>query len=324
MIRSRILNAPIEDRIFAILVAVTAIVIAAQPVIGYSIYYVDFISNTLIFGIATISYNLLQGYTGLLSLGTAGFYIMGAYGGGLLMRYWGSNFGIGLLGALGMSGAFALFVGALATRVRGIYFLLVTFGFAMLPYLLIKGPLRAITGGHTGLHLGAPPAFIFDLNDPFLFFFFVWGLLIIVYIVLRLISTSPFGLSLKCIKENETKLSSLGYNTWLRKTLAVTISGTLTGFAGFLFLLKNLSISPVAGTYYISAKVVLCTIIGGLSTFVGPLVGTYFWYFIEEFLVAPGLLEIIMGVALVLVIARFPRGIIGEFLRAMKKLGAKN
>jgi branched-chain amino acid transport system permease protein len=140
--------------------------------------------------------------------------------------------------------------------------------------------------------------------------------LIGVYILLRFIITSPFGVSLRCIKENELKLSSLGYNAWWHKTLAVTISGTLTGFAGYLYLLKNLSISPVLGTYFISAKVVLCTLIGGLSTFVGPLVGVVVWFLIEEFLVQPGFLEIILGSALVIVILRFPQGIVGEFLKS--------
>jgi len=181
----------------------------------------------------------------------------------------------------------------------------------MLPWLLIKGPLRDITGGHTGMHLRILPSFFFDLNDSFLFLFFTLGTLIAVYIILRVMVSSPFGLSLRCIKENELKLSSLGYNTWWRKTLAVTISGTLTGFAGYLFLLKNLSISPVLGTYFISAKVILCTLIGGVNTLVGPLVGALVWYLIEEFLVRPGLLEIILGSALVIVILRFPFGIVG-------------
>ncbi|HEX76080.1 MAG TPA: branched-chain amino acid ABC transporter permease, partial [Dehalococcoidia bacterium] len=216
----------------------------------------------------------------------------------------------------GMSAAFALIVGIIATRMRGVYFLLVTFAFSMLPWVLIRGPLRDITGGHRGTYLKILPPFFFDLHDPFLFLLFTSGILIAVYIILRVIVRSPFGLSLRCIKENELKLTSLGYNTWWRKTLAVTISGTLTGFAGYLFLLKNLAISPVMGTFFISAKIILVTLIGGFSTLVGPLVGTFVWFLIEEFLVTPGLLEIILGSALVVVVLRFPFGIIGEFLKS--------
>ena len=320
MTRSRLLHLPWEDRIFAIVIVAVIIFGASQSVLDFSPFYLNFVSNILIFSIAALSYNLLHGYTGLISLGSAGFYMVRAYGGALAMQSLGNNFGIGLLGALGMSAAFSLIVGSVATRIRGVYFLLITFAFSMLPWLLIKGPLRDITGGHTGMHLRIVPSFFFDIGDSSLLLFFTMGILSAVYILLRYIVNSPFGLSLRCIQENELKLSSLGYNTWWRKTLAVTISGTMTGFAGYLFLLKTLSISPVLGTYFISAKVILCTLIGGLNTFVGPLVGSFVWYLIEEFLVRPGLLEIILGAALVIVVLRFPAGITGEFLKSRSKV----
>lgn len=305
-----------QDRIFAVLVAAVLAFVLVQLALGLSVYYVGFISNLLIFGIACLAFNLLFGYSGLLSLATSGCYMVGAYGGILAIKHLGNNFGLGLSGALGMAAVFSFVVGAVASRVRGVYFFLITFGFSMLPYLLAKGPLREITGGHTGMHMRVLPPFIFDLNNPYAFLLFTLGLLIGVYILLRYIIASPFGTSLRCIKENEIKLSSLGYNAWWRKTLAVTISGTLTGFAGFLYSLKNLSISPVLGTYFISAKVVLCTLIGGLTTVVGPLVGAIVWFLIEEFLVQPGFLEIILGSALVVVILRFNQGIVGEFLKS--------
>lgn len=318
MIRSKLLHFPMEDRIFAIIAAAVIAFAVSQPVLGFSPYYLSFVSNILIFGIAALAYNFLHGSTGLISLGTAGFYMVGAYGGALALRYLGNNFGLGLLGSLGTSAAFALIVGIVATRIRGVYFLLVTFAFSMLPWLLIRGPLSDITGGHTGIQIRILPPFFFDLHDPFLFLLFTAGTLIAVYIILRVIISSPFGLSLRCIKENELKLTSLGYNTWWRKTMAVTISGTLAGFAGYLFLLKNLSISPVMGSFFISAKVILVTLIGGFSTIVGPLAGTFVWFLIEGFLVKPGLLEIILGSALVVVVLRFPLGIIGEFLKSRR------
>jgi branched-chain amino acid transport system permease protein len=308
-----------EDRIFAIVTAAVIALAVSQPVLDFSPYYLNLASNILIFGIAALAYNLLHGYTGLIPLGTAGFYMVGAYGGALALRYLGNDFGVGLLGALGVSAAFALIVGIIATRIRGVYFLITTFAFSMLPWILIRGPLRDITGGHTGIHIRILPPFFFDLHDPFLFLLFTSGTLIAVYIILRVIVSTPFGLSLRCIKENELKLTSLGYNTWWRKTLAVTISGTLAGFAGYLFLLKNLTISPILGSFFISAKIILVTLIGGLSSFVGPLVGTFVWFAIEEFLVAPGLLEIILGGALVVVVLRVPFGIIGEFLKSRRR-----
>ena len=318
MIRSRLLHLPMEDRIFAIVAAAVIAFAVSQPVLDFSPYYLNFVSNMLIFGIAALAYNLLHGYTGLIPLGTAGFYMVGAYGGALALRYLGNNIWLGLLGSLGMSAAFALIVGIIATRIRGVYFLITTFAFSMLPWILIRGPLRDITGGHTGIHMRILPPFFFDLHDPFLFLLFTSGTLIAVYIILRVIVSSPFGLSLRCIKENELKLTSLGYNTWWLKILAVTISGTLTGFAGYLFLLKNLSISPILGGFFISAKVILIALVGGFSTLVGPLAGTFVWFLIEEFLVGPGLLEIILGSMLVVVVLRFPLGIVGEFLKSRR------
>lgn len=317
---------PMKDRIFIIFVVAIVVFIAIQATVDISVYYVHFVSNLLIFGIASMAFNLLYGFGGLLSLATSGFYMVGAYGGMLAIKYIGNNFYIGLLGSIGVTAIFSFIVGAVATRIRGVYFFLITFGFSMLPYLLIKGPTREITGGQTGMHIRVLPSFFFDLKNHYHYFFFVLILLIAVYILLRYIITSPFGRNLRCIKENELKLSSLGYNTWWNKTVAVTISGTLTGFAGYLYLLKNLSISPVLGTYFMGAKVVLCTLVGGFSTFVGPLIGALVWYLIEEFLVQPGFLEIILGAALVVVILRFPQGLVGEFLesRKLKKKGQGN
>jgi branched-chain amino acid transport system permease protein len=314
---------PMKDWIFTLFVAAVVVFIAIQAVFGFSVYYVHFISNLLIFGIVSMAFNFLYGFGGLLSLATAGFYMVGAYGGMLAIRYVGNNFYVGLLGSLVVTAIFSLMVGAVASRIRGVYFFLITFGFSMLPYLLIKGPTREVTGGQTGMHIRELPSFFFDLKNPYYYLVFVLLLLIAIYVLLRCIIASPFGRNLRCIKENELKLSSLGYNTWWNKTMAVTISGTLTGFAGYLYLLKNLSISPVLGTYFMSAKVVLCALIGGMSTFVGPLVGSLVWYLIEEFLVQPGFLEIILGFALVVVILRFPQGLIGEFLksREIKKKG---
>ena len=315
MIRQRLLlPLRMPHRVFTIIVVAVIVLAVIQRGIGISPYYLHFASGMLIFGIMALGYNLLHGYTGLVSLGSAGFYAVGAYGGALMMDFLGSyDVWGGLLGCLGASALFALIVGVVSTRLGGVSFLLITFAFSMVPYLLIRSPLRDITGGHTGWRLPVTPPFVFDLTDPFLFLFFTLGALVAIYIILSVIVNSPFGLSLLCIKENELKLCSLGYNTWLRKTLAATISGTVIGFAGYLKLLCDFSISAEMGFYYTSAKVILCALIGGTGTLVGPFLGVITWFLIEEFLVTPGLLEIIMGSTLVVVVLRFPFGISGAF-----------
>ena len=190
--------------------------------------------------------------------------------------------------------------------------MLITLGFSNFPYLLSRGPLKELTRGQSGMHLRKLPAFIINLEDPYLFLFFLIVVLVVIYSWFRFLPYTHFGKTLFSIKENELKMKSLGYNTWWIKTIAVIISGLFAGFAGFLFLLKNLSISPVMGTYFIAAKSIFCSLIGGIDSVLGPIIGTLSWYLVEEFLVLPGFLELILGTGLVLVILFFPRGIVGS------------
>ena len=303
-----------QDVIFFIFIIAISIFIVLQVFFNISIYYIGFVSHIIIFSIISLSFMFLYSYTGLLSMATAAFYMLGAYGGVFAIKYLGNNFFIGLFASLGLSAIFSFIVGSIANLVKGVYFMLITFGFSMFPYLLSRGPLKGITRGQSGMHLRKLPAFIFDLANPYFFLLFATGLLIIIYLFLRFLRHTHFGKALISIKENELKMKSLGYNTWWIKTIAVTISGTFTGFAGYLFLLKSLSISPVMGTYFLSAKAIFCSFIGGIGSVVGPIVGTLCWYLIEEFLVLPGFLEIVLGSGLVIVILFFPQGITGSIL----------
>jgi branched-chain amino acid transport system permease protein len=144
------------------------------------------------------------------------------------------------------------------------------------------------------------------------------GVLIVVYIILRIIINSSYGQCLKCIKDNELKLEGLGYNTRRLKYIAVTISGLLSGVAGYLHLLSNRSIFPELGLVFYSAKVIFVALMGGIGSIIGPLLGCFIWFFIEEFLVTPGFLEITLGIAFLIVILRLPTGIIGLFKRYMR------
>jgi len=246
-------------------------------------------------------------------MATSAFYMVGAYGGIFAIKYLGNNFFWGLIASLVLTGLFAFIVGSVANLTRGVYFMLITLGFSMFPYLLSRGPLKEFTRGQSGMHLRKLPSFIFciDLENPYSFLIFVITILIIVYITFRLLPSTHFGKALVSIKENELKMKSLGYNTWRIKTIAVIINGLLAGLSGYLFLLKNLSISPVMGTYFVAAKAIFCSLIGGINIVLGPIIGTLSWYLVEEFLVIPGFLEIILGSGLVLVILFFPLGITG-------------
>lgn len=320
MIRERLARFPLQmdDKVLLLIIAALIAFAILRATLNLPTYYLILLANILIFGILALGYNLLHGHTGLLSFGHAGFYLMGAYAGAITLQLTGGNVWLGFLGALVISTAFAFIVGFIAVRIRGIYFALITLAFSMIPYLAIlriRGALRELSGGHMGLHLGYPPPFIFDLGNPLLFFFFTLGVFIAVYIIMRIIINSNFGQSLKCVKDNELKLEGLGYNTRRLKYIAVTISGSFGGLAGYLYLLSNLSINPTLGNYYISVKIIVVSLIGGVNSIIGPLLGTFVWYGIERFLVVPGFLEITLGVTLVIVILRLPFGITGLIKR---------
>jgi branched-chain amino acid transport system permease protein len=300
----------LDDMLLLAVVCMVAIFSITQHISDIPIYYLKFLSNVIIFGIFALAYNLLHGHTGLISFGHAGFFLVGAYGGALGMLYVAKDAWLGLLCCLFCSASFAFLVGFTAVRIRGIYFSLLTLAFSMLPYLLVRTSLRRLTGGHMGIQFIAPPAFFFDLSDLRLFLYFALGALVATYLILRAILDSSYGDCLRCVRDNETKLEGLGYNTRRIKYIAVTISGTLSGFAGYLFLLNSLAISPAIGFYFGSAKVIFVALIGGVSSITGPILGTFFWYLVEEFLVQPGFVEIILGAALIIVILRFPSGFI--------------
>ncbi|MBA7712467.1 hypothetical protein ES703_121444 [subsurface metagenome] len=175
-----------------------------------------------------------------------------------------------------------------------------------------------LTGGHRGIQFPVPPSFVFDLGNPRLFLLFALGAFIAVYLILRLVTRSSFGDCLTGVKDNETKLEGLGYNIRKIKYLAVTISGTISGFAGYLHLLHSRAIAPEIGYYFISAKVIFVSLIGGIGSLIGPLLGTFFWFLVEGFLIRPGFLEIILGVALIVVVLRFPAGFISLIQRIKK------
>lgn len=305
----------LDDWIMLVVVVFTLIFSVIQQFSGISIYYLKFLSNIIIFSIFAMAYNLLHGYTGLISFGHAGFFLTGAYGGALGILHVANNTWIGLIFCLVSSILFSFVVGFTAVRIRGIYFSLLTLSFSMLPYLLVRSTLRRLTGGHMGIQFITPPPFFFDMSNLRLFLFFALGVLVIVYLILSGIINSKYGDCLKCLRDNETKLEGLGYNTKRIKYLAVTISGTLSGFAGYLFLLNTLAISPAMGFYFESAKVIFVTLIGGIGSITGPLLGTFFWFLIDEFLVKAGFVEIVLGTALIIVILRFPSG----FITLMKR-----
>lgn len=236
--------------------------------------YPVFLMKLLCFGLFAASFNLLLGYTGLLSFGHAAYLAMGSYCTGyLLSRHTGIGPELAIIGGTLAAAATGALFGALAIRRQGIYFAMITLALAqMLYFLFLRTP---FTGGEDGLHgisrgklLG-----VFDLADNHLMYYFVLAIVVLAYALIRRIVHSPFGQILKAIRENEPRAISLGYEVNRYKWLAFVLSSALAGLAGstkaVVFQLATLSDAH----WHMSGEVVLMTLLGGVGTLLGPFVG---------------------------------------------------
>jgi branched-chain amino acid transport system permease protein len=237
-------------------------------------YLQTIITRTLVFAIMAMSLDILVGYTGLRSMGHGVYFALGAYSAAIMIANMNvSNlfaiFGVGL----GLSCLAALFLGLLAIRAVGVYFLMITLSFSMVMWGLVYR-WHTMTGGDNGIAGIVPPDFFgVSLQDPVLFFYFTFAIFMMCLGLLYLLVKSPFGKTLVGIRESEARMKMLGYNTWLHKYLAFVISGTLAGISGTLWALLNRFIAPTDVELVTSVEALLMVALGGPATLVGPVIG---------------------------------------------------
>ncbi len=275
--------------------------------------YPFFVMQALCFALLACAFNLLVGYGGLLSFGHAMFLGTAGYISAHALKVWGVTPELGIL--IGTAGAAALAVvtGAVAIRRQGIYFSMITLALSQLLYFIyLQTP---FTHGEDGIQ-GIPQGHLFgilDLSKPtVLYYVIVAGFLFGFLVIFRSIN-SPFGEVLKSIRENEQRAISLGYKTDHYKLLAFILSGTLGGFAGALkvFVAQNASLTDVHWT--MSGEIVLMTLVGGLGTVFGPVVGAFVIIAMQQYLAGFGQwVTVIQGAIFVVCVLTFRRGIIGE------------
>jgi branched-chain amino acid transport system permease protein len=304
----------------------TAAWVAAHPVASFIVFFAVFpflvpyqslATQVLIFGLFALGFNLLYGYTGLLSFGHAAYYGLGAYGTGIALAklkvtsLWPA-LGIGLLAAV-IGGAL---IGFLCLRRRGIYFAMLTLAFAQMLYF-IAFHAADLTGGDDGLR-GIPlhslnlPGVSLSLRDPLAFYFFSYVLVILAVAGLKRILDSPFGAVLQAIRENSDRAVACGYDINRIKLLSFVFSALFAGLAGALDALR-LTVVPVDSLYWTtSGQVVIMTLLGGAGTFFGPFVGA------ATFLILADRLSlfieawpIVIGVIFMAFVLFLPRGIWG-------------
>ncbi|MBN0987469.1 branched-chain amino acid ABC transporter permease [Amphritea pacifica] len=287
-----------------------------------SIVYPVFLMKLLCFALFACAFNLLLGFVGLLSFGHAVFLGTGGYITGYLMLHTGLTPELGILaGTLG-AGLLGAVYGKLAVKREGIYFAMVTLALAQLAFFFyLQAP---FTGGEDGLQ-GVPRGELFgliDLNDNFAMYYFVLAIFIFGFWLVQRTVHSPFGQILKAIRENEPRAVSLGYNVNDYKWVAFIISSALAGLAGSTKTLVFQLASLTDVHWHMSGEVVLMTLLGGMGTIFGPLVGAGVVISIQNMLSGGELgnyIHIIMGIIFIVCVLAFRSGIVGEFQKLVKK-----
>ena len=283
------------------------------PFIGL---YPVFMMKALCFAIFACAFNLLLGYTGLLSFGHAAYLGAAAYATGWLVRSGGLTPELGVLAGTGVAALCGLAVGLIAIRRQGIYFAMVTLAMAqMIYFVFLQAP---FTGGEDGLQ-GVPRGKLFgliSLADDRLLYYVVLAVFVAVFLFIIRIVHSPYGQVLKAIRENEPRAVSLGYDVDRYKLLAFVLSTAIAGLAGSMKTLV-LGFATLSDAHWsLSGEVVLMTLLGGMGTFAGPVIGAFTIIGLQNFLAdqVGSWINVIIGVIFVVCVVAFRRGFVGELL----------
>ena len=282
------------------------VVVLAMPIwlAPFGAGYPDLLQRFMIFGIFAVGFNILFGLTGYLSFGHAAFFGVGSYAAVWSFKLLTLDAIPAMIFAVVISGLFALIIGFLCLRRSGIYFSILTLAFAQMSYNLAYSVLTPITNGETGLQLtladprvldaamgqtfvGQPvPTLLGQQLGGYAGFYFCAGFMILSFFIAQRIAGSPFGMMLKAIKSNQTRMQFTGFNTRPYALSAFVISGMYAGLAGALLVVTD----PLAGAermqWTASGEVVLMTILGGVGTLVGPAIGAWIIRYFENILSA--------------------------------------
>lgn len=299
------------------------LVLLALLLIAPAVFYPVFLMKILCFALFAVAFNLLLGFTGLLSFGHAAFLATGGYTTGyLLSTYANVTTEMGIIAGTAAATLLGLFFGLVTIRRQGIYFAMITLALAQLVFFfLVQAP---FTGGEDGMH-GVPRGYLFgliDLENNTAMYYFVLAIFLFGYILVQRIVTSPYGQILKAIKQNEPRAVSLGYNVNQYKLIAFVISAGLAGLAGSVKTVVFQLASLNDAHWHMSGEVILMTLIGGTGTLLGPVVGAAFVVNLEYQLSQGALadwVDAILGGIFILTVLAFRSGIVGEIQKFLKK-----
>jgi branched-chain amino acid transport system permease protein len=290
--------------------------LAAWPLVAGA-YGIDLVAKIMIYAILALSLELLVGTTGLVCFGQAAFFGIGAYA-AVLLSSDGAPSLLWLLPACVLAAAlYALAVGALSLRTKGVYFIMVTLAFAQMAYYVVHD--TPLGGGTDGIYLYTKPALgPLDLDRPVLMYGFTLGCLIAVFAFLALLLRSPFGRALAGIRVNEQRMRATGFSTYPYKLAAFTVSGAIAGLAGFLFAVKDGFVNPELLSWHLSGAVLVMIILGGLGHLRGALVGAFAFALLQELFKSEAVFgafakhwHLGLGLTIIACVALLPRGLVG-------------
>lgn len=303
-------------------IAVVVLVVGLQlPSVITSSYYQGIAVSGGILAIMALGIGFLAHRSGLISLGHTAFYGGAAYLVAIASNHWGWSPDLAALFGLLGGTLLAVLVGALVIRMPGMTFVMLTLAFGQAAYqLVILDSVRSTTGGFDGLTITFAPGKTFlglgqsELSTASSVWPVVWISVVVVAVVLWLVGRSQLGTLLEGIRENEERARFSGYNTYRPRLIAFTISGAAASLAGVLFAMNSSYISPDVLSFTTAGNALIATIIGGLATLVGPVVGAILYIYAQAKF-ASGNLQLYMGLALIVVLVFLPGGIVGSLMR---------
>lgn len=296
-------------------------ILVLLPFVNDSRTLIILLTQIFIFGILAMSYDILLGYTGIVSFGHAMFFGLGAYTTAVMLKQMEptlSTFLISIVVGVLLAGFISFLVGLLTLRLKSHFFAMLTLAFSGL-FLVVAEKWRSVTYGNDGFTFRAPEIF----RDRMTFYFFVLACLVVIFLALYRFVNSPTGRILIAVRENEQRTKSLGYNTLHYKVIASIVAGTVASLAGSLYAVSLRFVNTSVMTMDITLDALLMTIIGGVGTLVGPLLGSAVIEYAQHAL--SGLARdypiferwiIFFGILYILAVIFFPKGIIGS-LRLM-------
>jgi branched-chain amino acid transport system permease protein len=309
------------DRRWLQLLAIWAVLLTVPfwlPLLGG---YTALAGRVLVLGLAAMSFNILLGFTGVMSFGHAAYFGLGAYGAGLTLKFLAASTPLAMLMGVLLGGGLGALFGLLIVRRRGVYFAMVTVAFGQVAFYVAYS-WNDLTGGYDGLrgftreplHLGFTTIDI--TNNGSAFYYFLLFVFAVAVGLQALILGSPFGRTLLAIRENERRARFLGIPIERHIWLSFTISCCFTALAGSMYALLNNFADPMGLHYSLSGEIVIMTVMGGMRAFWGPLLGAAVFVVLQDYISSMTVNWMsFIGLIFVLVVLFFPRGLLGMLQR---------